>query len=76
MARITPPIGKTWNQVIQEAADAAVDQSATGRRLAKRNVKLGQIADVERALPAPSLRTFRTYNTPGTVAPTAHRPWA
>jgi hypothetical protein len=74
MARIAPPSG-TWNSYIRAAMDAAVPQTLANRRLVSKNIKLGQIAAVERALPAPSLRTWRVYVSPGTVAPTVHRPW-
>lgn len=77
MSRITPPTGKTWNQYIKEQADSGADQTLAGRRLTKRNVKLNQIAKVERqqAAPSPSYRPYNKYTTPGTVSPATGHPW-
>jgi hypothetical protein len=72
MTRIAPPLGYTsWNQYIEDQADASPDQSIDARRLIKRNIKLGMIAPVERAANRPN----HTYNSPGTVAPAPHHPW-
>ena len=73
--RVSPPNGKTWNSYSKEIADAAPDQSLAGRRAAKRDLKLTQIAAIERSQPSPSLRTYHTYSSPGTVSPAPHRPW-
>jgi hypothetical protein len=75
MARVTPPAGETWNSYIRAAMDAALPQTLANRRLVAKNIRLGEIAAVERAMPPPSLRTWRIYVSPGTVAPTEHRPW-
>lgn len=73
--RITPPPGETWNSYTRATVDAAMPQTLANRRLVARNIKLDQIAEIERAQPAPSLRVQRTYTSPGTVAPAIGRPW-
>ena len=79
MARVSPPTGKTWNQYIKEQANAAGDQSIANLRLVKRNIKLGQIAEVDRQaggnVSAPNYREYNTYVSPGTVAPAVAHPW-
>lgn len=79
MSRITPPAGKTWNQYSKEQADAAANQSADNRRLVKRNIKLNQIAKVERQAggntSSPSYRQYNKYSSPGTVSPVIGHPW-
>ena len=77
MSRVTPPAGKTWNQYIEEQADASADQSLAARRLVKRNIKLNSIAKAERqqASPSPSYRQYNKYSSPGTVSPNEGHPW-
>jgi len=80
MSEITPPIGyTTWNQYIEDQANASADQSIEARRLVKRNIKLGQIAQIERQaggdITSPSYREYNVYVTPGTVSPTIGHPW-
>ena len=79
MSRVTPPTGYTWNSYIESQADAAIPQTMANRRLVKRNVKLGQIAQVERKaggnIASPSYRQYNTYTSPGTYAPTVPRPF-
>lgn len=80
MSKITPPIGySSWNQYIEDQADASIDQSIDSRRLVKRNIKLGQIAQVERQaggdITSPSYREYNVYIAPGTVSPTTGHPW-
>lgn len=80
MSNITPPIGySSWNQYIEDQADASVDQSIDARRLVKRDIKLGQIAQVERQaggdITHPSYREYNVYITPGTASPATGHPW-
>ena len=79
MSRITPPAGKTWNQYIEEQADALADQSIAARRLKKRDIKLGQIAHYERAAGGdtsnPRYREYNKYTSPGTKSPTLPHPF-
>lgn len=79
MARITPPSGYTWNSYIEEQADASPDQSLAARRLVKRDIKLGEIAQVERQaggnVNSPSYRIRNRYVSPGTFSPEIGRPW-
>ena len=65
MARIAPPTGySNWNTYIEEQANLSPDQSIEARRLIKRNIKLSQIAAVERKLPLPSYRPRNIYISP------------
>ena len=79
MSRVTPPAGTTWNQYIQDQADASLDQSIEARRLVKRDIKLGDIAQVERQAggdnTSPSYREYNVYTSPGTVSPDEGHPW-
>ena len=80
MARINPPIGyDSWNVYIEEQADASLDQSRAARALIKRDIKLGQIASVDRAaggdVTKVNYREYNAYNTPGTASPTPVHPW-
>lgn len=68
MARVPVPAGyDSWNDYIA--------QTAGNDKTARRNIKLGQIAQVERHYPAPSYREYNIYVAPGTVAPAVGRPW-
>lgn len=68
MARVPVPAGyDSWNDYIKQTAGADKTQ--------RRNIKLGQIAQVERQYPAPSYREYNVYVPPGTVAPAIARPW-
>jgi hypothetical protein len=78
--RIPPPIGyDTWNAYIEAQADLSPDQSLEGRRLVKRDIKLGMIAQVERQAggdtSSPSYRPYNVYTSPGTLSPTDGHPW-
>lgn len=68
-----------WNQYIEEQADINPDQSISARRLVKRNIKLSQIASVERYAngdtTSPSWRVYNDYESPGTVSPAIGHPW-
>lgn len=80
MSRITPPSGyASWNEYIQAQQDASPVQTIAALRLLKRNIKLEDIAEIERRasgnLASPSYRQFNTYVSPGTVAPAVARPW-
>lgn len=68
MARIPVPPGyDSWNDYIERVAG--------NNKAQRRNIKLGDIAQVERQLPAPSYRQYNIYVAPGTVAPAVGRPW-
>ena len=68
MARVPVPAGYlSWNDYIS--------QIAGNDKAARRNIKLGQEAQVERNYPPPSYREYNIYVAPGTVAPAAGRPW-
>lgn len=68
MARVPVPSGyDSWNSYIK--ATAGNDKTA------RRNIKLGQEAQIERHYPAPSYREYNIYTAPGTVAPAEGRPW-
>ncbi len=80
MARIDPPLGYTsWNVYLEEQADLSPDQSIEARRLIKRNIKLGQIATVDRRAGGDTLairyRPFNFYSSPGTFSPVIAHPW-
>ena len=82
MARVPVPYEygvDTWNEYIEQQANASPDQSIEARRLIKRNIKLGQIASVERYAggdtTSPSWREYNDYETPGTVSPAVGHPW-
>jgi hypothetical protein len=57
----------------------APDQSIAGRRLTKRNIKLEEIAAVERfangVTTNPRYRPYHLYETPGTFSPATAHPW-
>ena len=80
MARVTPPVGYTsWNVYIEAQADASPDQSRAARALVKRDIKLGDIAAVDRQAGNDNTkinyREYNVYNSPGTVSPTIAHPW-
>lgn len=80
MARVNPPLGyDSWNVYIEEQADASLDQSRAARMLIKRDIKLGEIASVDRAAGGDATkvnyREYNVYNSPGTVSPTMVHPW-
>lgn len=80
MARIDPPVGySSWNVYIEEQADLSPDQSIESRRLIKRDIKLGMIAEIERQANgnelSPSYRPYNVYISPGTSSPTLGHPW-
>jgi len=80
MARVTPPLGyDSWNVYIEEQANASLDQSRAARMLIKRDIKLGDIAAVDRQAGGDTTkinyREYNLYNTPGTVSPTPVHPW-
>lgn len=76
MARITPPMGyDNWDTYINEQADLSPDQSIEARRLIKRDIKLGMIAQIERQLSEPSYRQYNQYSSPGIYAPYEGRPF-
>lgn len=68
MARVPVPPGyDSWNDYIKTVAG--------NDKAARRNIKLGQEAQIERHYPAPSYREYNIYVAPGTVAPAVGRPW-
>jgi hypothetical protein len=80
MSRISPPLGFTsWNKYIERSADISADQSIEGRRLIKRNIKLGLIASVERYANGDitnfSYRPYNNYVSPGTTSLATGHPW-
>ena len=80
MARVSPPGGyDSWNVYIEEQADASPDQSREARMLIKRDIKLGQIASVDRVaggdVTKVNYREYNLYNSPGTNSPTPVHPW-
>lgn len=79
MARITPPAGWNWNRYIQNQADLAPDQSLSSRRLVKRDIKLGEIAQLERQAggntASASYRIYNQYVSPGVPPPAPGHPW-
>ena len=81
MSRIAPPAGySSWNTYINAQADASPDQSRAARTKIKRDIKLSQIAQVERQAggntASPSYRALNKYNSPGTVSPIIGHPWS
>jgi len=75
MAQTPPPNGFTsWNDYIEQAADASLDQSITARRLIKRDIKLGMIAAAQR-LTDSRYDARNTYVSPGTRSPSPGHPW-
>jgi len=75
MAQTPPPNGFTsWNDYIEQAADASLDQSITARRLIKRDIKLGMIAVAQR-LTDNRYAARNTYVSPGTRSPSIGHPW-
>ena len=80
MSRIAPPAGySSWNTYMNAQADASPDQSRTARAKIKRDIKLGQIAQVERQAggntSSPSYRPLNKYTAPGTTSPVVGHPW-
>ena len=80
MARVTPPLGyDSWNVYIEEQANASPDQSRAARMLVKRDIKLGDIATVDRAAGGDTAkvqyREYNVYNSPGTHSPIPVHPW-
>ena len=80
MARIAPPAPyTTWNTYIKAMVNLAPDQTIAGRRLVKRNIKLEEIAAVERYAngnsASLSYRPYHIYETPGTFSPATAHPW-
>jgi hypothetical protein len=80
MARVAPPSGySSWNTYINAQADASPDQSRDARTKIKRDIKLTQIAQVERQAAgntnSPSYRALNKYNAPGTTSPIIGHPW-
>lgn len=78
MARITPPSGYiSWNVYIEDQVIGITDIEA--RRLIKRDIKLGLIAQVERQagenFNSPSYRLYNVYDSPGTFSPVNVHPW-
>ena len=80
MARILIPEGySSWNDYINQQADASPDQSIEARRLIKRDIKLSMIAMPDRNSAA-NISSMRyegrnSYVSPGTVSPTVGHPW-
>jgi len=80
MARVDVPDGyNSWNEYIEAQADASVDQSRTARMLVKRDIKLGEIASVQRTAShnqdSPSYRIYQNYTSPGTANTVIGHPW-
>ena len=76
MARVPVPNGyASWNEYIEAQADASIDQSIEARRLVKRNIKLGLIAQVDRQTAGNAYRDYNVYSSPGTVSPATGHPW-
>lgn len=80
MSRVLPPPGyATWNAYIEEQANLSSDQSLESRRLIKRNIKLGMIAQAERQaggdINNPRYRQYNVYSAPGTISPSTGHPW-
>lgn len=78
MARVAPPLGYTsWNVYIEDQVAGIVDIDE--RRLVKRDIKLGMVAQVERQaggdVTSPSYRANNVYSTPGTKSPVIGHPW-
>lgn len=78
--KIDPPAGYTsWNVYIEEAV-AVTPVDIDARRAFKRDIKLNQIAAIERAAggitTSPSYRILHTYTSPGTYSPTEGHPWS
>lgn len=77
MARVPVPNGYTsWNAYIEAQADASPDQSIEARRLIKRNIKLGLIAQVDRQTAGNTYRIYNVYTSLGTVSPMIAHPWS
>lgn len=77
MSQIPPPMGyDSWNVYIEEQANLSPDQSIEARRLVKRDIKLGMIAQVERQqVGTNSYRPYNVYVSPGTTSPDEGHPW-
>jgi len=80
MSRVIPPIGyDSWNVYIEEQANDSPDQSRAARALVKRDIKLGDIASIERQAGGDTAkvnyREYNVYNSPGTVSPIIVHPW-
>jgi len=74
MARIACPNGYTsWNNYIESQVSGISDINV--RRLAKRDIKLSMIAQVERQTVGNSYRDYNIYETPGTNSPNDGHPW-
>lgn len=80
MTQVTPPVGyDSWNVYIEDQANASPDQSRIARMLIKRDIKLGDIAAVDRQaggdVTRVNYREYNVYSSPGTTSPTPVHPW-